>query len=401
MLMKNSTAKLISLIYIFCSAPGLANESGGRFSIVYSPNGLLISNQTQSFQAGLHGYTAFDMFKIQGPISELSSGNNLRWARLYLSGKILTDLKYSFGYDFQPKNANRLTDAYIAYKGWRNMSLLAGQFTPNVSISSWTDDTDREFFEIPLSTFLFTPDYGRGLAYDINNSQLALHTSIWLPGVEQDFSGKTPLAAAARFIYSPIHKQTRALSLGAAVWCSQTDGTSSASYVAPPELVTRNKNIILNSGLIPNVKNMTSGIMEASYVHGPWSVQSEYTYSLLWRNDKNSENLRFNGCYAAFGYFFTGESMNYSFPSGGFDDLDCINNRRLGAWQIIARVSYANLNDKDISGGKETNATLGLNWHINQYLVFKTSYIRVATSLPNTGAHTNANIYALRAQVRF
>lgn len=398
--MKNQIAKLISLLYIFYITPSLANESGGHFSTTYSPNGLLISNQAQSFQANLHGYTVFDMFKIQSGIPELNSGNNLRWARLYLSGKVLTDFNYSIGYDFQPNNANRLTDAYIAYSGWQNMSLLAGQFTPNVSISSWTDDSDRSFFEIPLPTFLFTPDYGRGLAYDINNSQLALHTSIWRPGVEQNFSGRTPLGAATRFIYSPIHTQTQALSLGTTVWYNQTDGTNTTSYDAPPELATRSGNITLSSGLIPNVKNMTSGILEASYVHGPWSIQSEYTYNLVWRN-KNSENLRFNGYYAAFGYFFTGESMNYSFPGGGFVDLDHINNKRLGAWRIAARVSYANLNDKDISGGKETNVILGLNWYINQYASLKTSYIRAMIDLPNTGEQVNANIYALRAQVQF
>jgi phosphate-selective porin OprO/OprP len=340
------------------------------------------------------------MFKIQGGTPELSSGTNLRWARLCLGGKVLTDWGYSFGYDFQPNNANRLTDAYIAYNGWQNMSLLVGQFTPNVSISSWTDDTDRSFLEIPLSTYLFTPDYSRGLAYDINNSQLALHASIWRPGVEQNFSGRTPLSASARFIYSPIHTQTHALSLGAAVWCSTTDGTRTVFYDAPPELATRNNNIVLNTSLIPNVKNATSSILEASYVRGPWSMQTEYIYNLVWRN-MNSQNLRFNGCYAALGYFFTGESMNYSFPGGGFISLDHINNKRLGAWQIVARISYANLNDKDIIGGKETNTTLGLNWHINQYVALKTSYIRAIINLPNTGAHANSNIYALRAQVRF
>lgn len=400
MLTKNSTTKLIGLLFMFCFTSSLASQSRGHFSATYSPDGLLISNQTQSLQANLYGYTAFDMFKTQGGIPGLSSGTNLRWARLYLNGKLLTDWNYSFGYDFQPNNTDRLTDAYIAYNGWKNMSLTCGQFTPNISVSSWTDDTNRDFLETPLSTYLFTPDYSRGLAYDINNSQLALHASIYRPGVEQNFSGITPLSMTARFVYSPVHTQTHVISLGAAFLYSKIDGTDTISYSAPPELATRNNNMTLNTRLISNAKTVTSGVLEASYVRGSWSAQAEYVYNLVWRN-MNSQNLRFNGCYAALGYFFTGESMNYSFPGGGFVGLDHMNNKRLGAWQIVARISYANLNDKDIIGGKETNAALGLNWYINQYLALKTSYIRATTSLPKTSADANANIYALRAQVRF
>ena len=393
-------SRLAGLMGMLIVTSSLANQPPECFpAMSCSPvSGISFSNQTKSIQANLRGYTAFDMFKIQGDTPELNSGSNLRWARMYLSGDILNDWGYSVGYDFKASNTNRLTDAYIAYNGWSNMSLVAGQITPNVSMTGWIEDIDEFFLETPLSTSLFTPDYSRGIIYSINNSQLALYTSIYYPGIEQDFSGRKPLGASARLIYSPIHTQTHAFSFSAAAIYGQTDSTNTTSYSTPPELVTRDNSTTLDTGLIPNVTNIATGIAEACYIHGPWNVYGEYVHNLLWRN-MDQQNLQFNGGYVALSYFLTGESMNYNFPAGIIIKPDDINNQRLGAWQIATRISYANLNDKEVSGGRETNITLGLNWYINQYVALRANYIRAMINLAND-AHTNANIYALRAQIR-
>ena len=108
------------------------------------------------------------------------------------------------------------------------------------------------------------------------------------------------------------------------------------------------------------------------------------------------------GCYAALSYFFTGESMHYNFPRGEFANISHIDNKKFGAWQILARVSYLNLNDKDIYAGKETNATIGLNWYVNKFVTLKADYIRIMATLPQeNNPHENNNVFAMRIQARF
>lgn len=93
--------------------------------------------------------------------------------------------------------------------------------------------------------------------------------------------------------------------------------------------------------------------------------------------------------------------MRYGFPDGGFVGISTINNKQLGAWQILTRLSYLNLNDKIFPEEKETNATLGLNWYVNQFMIFRVNYIKVMAKAPNNGNNANGNIFALRLQLQF
>ena len=73
-----------------------------------------------------------------------------------------------------------------------------------------------------------------------------------------------------------------------------------------------------------------------------------------------------------------------------------------GAWELVARYSYINLNNSSggINGGKEDNVTLGLNWYPHTNLRFMFNYIRVnATNSSVEGGH--ANIYQARFQFAF
>ena len=45
-----------------------------------------------------------------------------------------------------------------------------------------------------------------------------------------------------------------------------------------------------------------------------------------------------------------------------------------GAWQVGARYSYVDLNDKRVHGGQENEFTAGLNWFLNPNLKFQFNY---------------------------
>ena len=82
----------------------------------------------------------------------------------------------------------------------------------------------------------------------------------------------------------------------------------------------------------------------------------------------------FQAVTAEAGFFLTGESLGYDRETGTFGRVIPCSNARwrrgcglegLGAWQVVARYSYLDLNDKGIEGGRVHDLTLGLNWFLN------------------------------------
>lgn len=366
------------------------------FSNHYIAHSLSFNNQTESFEANLSGYFMLDAFKIAKSIPRLDSGYNVNFAQLCLDGKALHNWVYSLRYEFSSMN---LREAYASYAGRQNTYLKIGQFKPDISLSNRTDDRQADFLNLSLPVAAFVPDYSRGLEISTNNSQLIFHSSIYTAGTQDNVSGRLPFGVATRLIYSPIHTDIKAINLGLSVWGNWPDSKKTMDYDTAPEITTHKESAILDASLITNITNTWSGGMEAACVYGSWNIQTEYLHTLIRRSA--NKNLQFNGYHIIGGYFFTGESMRYDFPDGGFAGISAINNKQLGAWQILIRLSYLNLNDKNISGGKETNATLGLNWYVNQFIIFRANYIKVMAKAPNNGNNANGNIFALRLQLQF
>ena len=54
-----------------------------------------------------------------------------------------------------------------------------------------------------------------------------------------------------------------------------------------------------------------------------------------------------------------------------------------GAWQLAARYTYLDLNDKDISGGSIHDMTLGLNWFLNPNMKLQWNYFLAHRNVVN------------------
>ena len=67
------------------------------------------------------------------------------------------------------------------------------------------------------------------------------------------------------------------------------------------------------------------------------------------------------------------------------------------------RASQADLTDDDVVGGKEKNITIGLNWHLREYVVIMANYIKVLdVDRPGSAFDNNdMNIFQMRLQLEF
>lgn len=171
-----------------------------------------------------------------------------------------------------------------------------------------------------------------------------------------------------------------------------------------------------------------TGDMTVEYVHiidpeiaivaGPLSFQGEFFYS--WVN--SGETYRFWGTYFYASVFLTGEHRIYNPSKGTFSsitphenfelfgifskvepDQDFKPHHGLGAFEIGARFSYMNLDDKDVQGGKEANVTVGLNWYFksNARLILNYIYGNVKDREDPSIEDDWFNIFQARAQIYF
>ena len=174
----------------------------------------------------------------------------------------------------------------------------------------------------------------------------------------------------------------------------------------------------LDTGRIAGADNYQLLGLEGVLNLGP--VQMVGEYQNVWLNrigGVDPDPLRFDGAYFYISYFLTGEHMPWSRSSGTlarikpFEDFFLVNRcdggcgGGWGAWQVAARVSYADFNDNDIYGGIGEAFTLGINWYWTSQARMQFNWIngniqdnRVTRGVPLSG---NYDIVGARFMVDF
>jgi phosphate-selective porin OprO/OprP len=152
----------------------------------------------------------------------------------------------------------------------------------------------------------------------------------------------------------------------------------------------------INTGTINDVKNINLINVEAAFVKGPFSMQSEYLSSKV----SSFNDYSFAAYYAQTSYFFTGEYKKYKGSYEGFDRVkpkeNFAGNKGSGAWELALRYSHSDLNSEDITGGEQSDITLGVNWYLNP--VTRIMFNHIWEDVKNTG---KASIFEVRFQVDF
>lgn len=143
-----------------------------------------------------------------------------------------------------------------------------------------------------------------------------------------------------------------------------------------------NKNRLVDTGTLTAENSSVLGL-EFLGIWGPLSVQAEYSWCTV--NGVTAPvtgDFTFSGGYVQAAYLLTGENRSYDKRLGRLDsyylgrkgpntpfwlvrDEDGRWNSGLGAWELAARWSYLDLNDRAVHGGKEEGLSLGLNWIMN------------------------------------
>jgi phosphate-selective porin OprO/OprP len=189
-------------------------------------------------------------------------------------------------------------------------------------------------------------------------------------------------------------------------------GGTNGNAATPVGLPGDSKRIVDTGALSAN-SNQVIGV-ESMYVRGPLSITAEYAWASaidaavvngapvgtvgvnntkLFKSLPNGTPLGtpwFDGGYIQVGYFLTGENRVYDrrLGTGGATYIaspytpfwltrgeDGRIEMGRGAWEVVTRWNYLDLNSGDIAGGKSNAFEVGLNWILTNNLKFQFMYL--------------------------
>ena len=348
----------------------------------YDGGYLVFQNADSSFRYWLDGRVQVDGAMYSGSKNALGNGTEIRRARLGGKATLFRTWHGEIDVDFA-KNAIEMKDMWIGYLGFENNMIKFGNYKEPFSLETLTSSKYITFLERSYADN-FSPDRNIGLGF--------AHWGSWWqvaggafgqPAGSVDASGRDEgYGLTARLTAAPINRPGRLLHIGGAISRRTPNGdpapdTNTVRFRARPE-TNISQARFFTTGKIRLVDHTSYYNGELAAVYGPLSVQGEYTTVGVNRMNGLPKPW-FNGSYAFVSYFLTGESRPYLAEEGEFDRV--VPKANYGAWEIAARVSGIDLNDAgvNIGGGKGTNYTLGLNWHMNANFKWMVNYTRVVT----------------------
>ena len=122
-------------------------------------------------------------------------------------------------------------------------------------------------------------------------------------------------------------------------------------------------------------KSTTMTGLEAYYRPGPWTFGSEFFF--LQSDAPESGDPLFHGGEAFVAWMITGETRSYNARGGYFNPISpsrSVFSGGPGAWEVMAHVTYIDLDSGTLSGGKYWRLTPLVSWHLSDHVRLETSY---------------------------
>ena len=377
--------------------------------------GLVISSIDGSYSAQIGTLMQLDAAGYNDSGMDNNAGTEMRRGRLYLQGTLMKDWQYKFEMEFFGNSGTEVTDAYVRYSGFKPfesakpLGITVGHFKIPFSFEQLMSDKDLSLMERSLpNAFLKSRAPGLMLSTSGDHWSAAamgfgeqLYSNTTSP--QQDEGG----GASARMTWAPLIGDTHALHFGiSAQYQSPTQrvGDEIISYATRPESHMTSLQLISTGNIAGDVKNAKLYGAELIASHDNFTFQSEYIRTTVSRD--TGDDPTFSGWYAQGAWMITGESRPYDVGAGVFKGISPLHPVSTndgssflgkGAWEVVARYSTMDLNDTNITGGRERNATLGLGWYANNFVRISGNWVHVFDI--DGGKYDDGSLNAL--QMRF
>lgn len=361
-------------------------------------------------------------------VGNARNGVDIRRARLGCEGEGFDTFFYRFDVDFVvfDQQTNGRPVIFDMYLDVQNLPILGnvrvGHFREPFSLDRLNSSNDFALMERPAAINILAPFRNLGvMMFDWNEAQ----TMTWSYGVFDEntnefgaeYHDRSGIAATGRVTYLPWYDEPAA---GRYLWhvgashSYRRIADQSRRFTSTPEIQLRTDNTTLrtpnfiDTGVIPLDHYNVVGL-ETAAVLGPLTLQAEYIG--LFGEQTSGRGLYLRGGYVEASYYLTGENRNYVRKSGIFGAVEPFSNffrvrskdggicGGSGAWEVAARYSNFNTNDRNVAGGQMQSVTLGLNWYYAVRCRVMLDYNH--TFLDRNGLNGDANIVGTRFQYAF
>jgi phosphate-selective porin OprO/OprP len=144
-------------------------------------------------------------------------------------------------------------------------------------------------------------------------------------------------------------------------------------YKSKPEAFAAQSNAIDTGSFAAQHSDIVG--LEAYYRPGPLVIGAEYMMNKV--SSREEGDPYFHGGEVFVAYTLTGEVRPYNVKGAFFDRISpkqTVFEGGMGAWEVVLRYSYADLDSKGITGGKFWRITPVLNWHMSDNVRLEVGY---------------------------
>lgn len=264
--------------------------------------------------------------------------------------------------------------------------LRLGQYRMPLGLEQGSSNRDAVLLERGLPNALV---YARrlGIGYEWLAESWTVRTAVFDRNLSRSEEAS---GAAIRATWAPIRSEAQVLHLGLALGTEDLDGQSERFSARPDVGLTSFRAV--DTGSIPGVDRTTRHGLEAAWISGPWSIQSEYVAAKV---DDGAADATAEGWYVLGTWTLTGESRVYR--DGLLRGLKP--DGRLGAFELAARFGRLDLDGGFLNGGEVETLSIGGNWYVGPALRISANLVDVEST--RRGVDDDPRIFEFRVQTQF
>ncbi len=379
-------------------------KTDGSDIIVNTNGGFGVKTEDGQFSFNLEGRINWDTAVYDGVYNnskkgEVASDTYIRRGYFGVTGTAYKNWYYEMILNMKGDQGSSSVEwdtFYLAYSGWDFATLTMGRarrpFGLEATTSSgWISTIERSAIW-DLTNSEDTPSSAL-LMLSNGNNHMSWAVDVYDNGNETSDKADRH-GYGGRVTFAPISEKTHVLHLGVSAADDHIVNGSSQSAQSRLGVYVADKQTFASG----NFDSDTSVVLEAAYLNGPFSVQSEYLMRSL-GGVGATKDADVSGYYLMAAYTLTGESRGYKAKSGKFDKI--VPAKEGGAWELVARYDHV---EGDQAGTVKTAdvALVGLNWYANKNVKAMLNLQNTKTDkVVSTGADDSGTGVTARLQYNF